>query len=295
MIDVEILKIKYSELKNVNFDDFKIKDGSRYFATMCEICGNFRGYQKPRFAKRLCSDCRRIKNVQRHVDQKNLFFINFNDTEIRNKQRFYRTKCFKCQKDRGYIEPKSFNRPCMSCSKTKTAYKHANINYNDFKKINGTMKYKMSCILCGADKGYKQKAYWNRRCYSCAKKYLSDIKTKITKNHKKVRHAFSVCISTRLKNRGSSKMGKNCFGVLGYSFEQLVNHLEKQFQPWMTWDNYGICKNNERTWQIDHIIPDSSFNYDNIYHEDFKKSWSLDNLRPLEAKLNISKGSKNLR
>jgi len=52
----------------------------------------------------------------------------------------------------------------------------------------------------------------------------------------------------------------------------------------MTWDNYG-------TWHIDHIRPDSWFHYDSVNHEDFKKSWMLDNLQPLWAKDNLMKSN----
>lgn len=31
---------------------------------------------------------------------------------------------------------------------------------------------------------------------------------------------------------------RHCFEILGYSLEQLKEHLEKQFEPWMTWENH---------------------------------------------------------
>lgn len=47
--------------------------------------------------------------------------------------------------------------------------------------------------------------------------------------------------------------------ILGCSFEELKNHLESKFEPWMTWENRGKY-NGEMYygWDIDHIIPLSS-------------------------------------
>lgn len=53
----------------------------------------------------------------------------------------------------------------------------------------------------------------------------------------------------------------------------------------MSWENYG-------EWHIDHIIPDSWFNYSSTEDDEFKKSWSLDNLQPMWGKENQSKGNK---
>jgi 5-methylcytosine-specific restriction endonuclease McrA len=54
----------------------------------------------------------------------------------------------------------------------------------------------------------------------------------------------------------------------------------------MTWKNYG------KEWQIDHIIPISAFNFTSFKHIDFKKCWSLRNLRPLWSQENNSKSNK---
>ena len=82
------------------------------------------------------------------------------------------------------------------------------------------------------------------------------------------------------------------FEALGYSVEQLKEHLEKQFEPWMNWNNYGKFDKYKKTWQIDHIVPASSFIYASMQDEQFKKCWALENLRPLEAIENIKKGDR---
>jgi hypothetical protein len=61
----------------------------------------------------------------------------------------------------------------------------------------------------------------------------------------------------------------------------------------MTWENRGIYKanewddNNKSTWkwQLDHIIPQSDLPYTSMDDENFKKCWSLDNLRALSSEI----------
>ena len=75
--------------------------------------------------------------------------------------------------------------------------------------------------------------------------------------------------------------------LCGYTPKKLREHMESLFREGMSWDNYG-----RDGWQIDHIRPVSSFNYTTTECEDFKKCWELNNLQPLWAKDNMSKGNK---
>jgi len=82
-----------------------------------------------------------------------------------------------------------------------------------------------------------------------------------------------------------NKAGRHWEALVGYTIADLRLHLEKQFQPGMTWDNYG-------KWHIDHKIPRSVFNYETPEDIDFKKCFSLNNLQPLWAEDNDKKGAK---
>jgi hypothetical protein len=73
--------------------------------------------------------------------------------------------------------------------------------------------------------------------------------------------------------------------ILGYKLIDLKKHLDNQFTEGMTWDNYG-------EWHVDHIKPKSWFNYKSIKDKEFKECWGLNNLQPLWAKDNISKGNR---
>jgi hypothetical protein len=92
-----------------------------------------------------------------------------------------------------------------------------------------------------------------------------------------------------LKRNKGSKQGESILKYLPYSMDELKLHLESQFEDWMNWDNWGVVSLTKKTWQIDHIIPQSKLLYDRMDHPNFFKCWSLDNLRPLEAFANIKK------
>lgn len=72
---------------------------------------------------------------------------------------------------------------------------------------------------------------------------------------------------------------------LGCSIEELKIHLEAQFQPGMSWDNWTLDG-----WHIDHIKPLSSF--DLTDREQFLEACRYTNLQPLWAKDNLSKSNR---
>jgi hypothetical protein len=83
-----------------------------------------------------------------------------------------------------------------------------------------------------------------------------------------------------------NKQGRHWETLVGYTVNQLKSHIENQFTSDMSWDNYGSY------WEIDHKIPKSLFKYQSTNEEEFKKCWSLDNLRPLNKSINRRKYNK---
>ena len=71
------------------------------------------------------------------------------------------------------------------------------------------------------------------------------------------------------------------FDALGYSVEEFVSHIEKQFTDGMSWGNMS-------DWQIDHIVPISSANTE----QDVIALNQLSNLRPMWAADNNRKKAK---
>lgn len=101
----------------------------------------------------------------------------------------------------------------------------------------------------------------------------------------KLRSVISTAVYKALKRRKSAKNNKLEM-LLGYTISDLMSHLERLFAPEMTWENYGSY------WHVDHVKPDSWFDYIDSEDEKFKECWALKNLQPLTAKNNYAKGNR---
>jgi len=116
----------------------------------------------------------------------------------------------------------------------------------------------------------------------------------------KLRANVSTAIYTALHKIGLSKNGNSILKYLPYSIKELKDHLERLFEPWMNWDNWGPYDSKRWddndpttwTWNIDHIVPHSTFNYTSMEDQSFRDCWALSNLRPLSAKQNIEDGNR---
>lgn len=79
-----------------------------------------------------------------------------------------------------------------------------------------------------------------------------------------------------------NKAGKSWETLVGYTLQELISHIERQFTRGMSWDNIG-------EWHIDHIVPKVTFKYTTPDDPEFRACWALTNLRPLWADENHSK------
>lgn len=100
----------------------------------------------------------------------------------------------------------------------------------------------------------------------------------------RIRHNIASRIRGILKGEMRGHTVSRILRLCGYRIPELKAHLEKQFLPGMSWDNYGLGG-----WHIDHIVPASSF--DQADDEQFATCWALANLRPTWAAENIQKSS----
>lgn len=87
------------------------------------------------------------------------------------------------------------------------------------------------------------------------------------------------------KSLKDKKAGRDWETLVGYTLKELIEHLEKQFNSKMSWNNYGSY------WAVDHRRPRGLFNYTSPDDLEFKQCWVLKNLQPLEKIENIKKGN----
>jgi len=102
-------------------------------------------------------------------------------------------------------------------------------------------------------------------------------------------------IITNLRSRLQELLGgsksRTTLELIGCNYEQLRLHLEKQFKPGMTWENYGVYTfGGPRTWHVDHRTPCAAF--DLTKEENQIKCFHYTNLQPLWADENVRKGNR---
>lgn len=139
----------------------------------------------------------------------------------------------------------------------------------------------------------QKKKYYKKCCIENPEKIKAVQKLKNKKRRStlkgRLNNSLSSAINYSLRIRGLSKNGHHWETLIGYTVNDLMVHLEKQFKDGMNWNNYGYGKNK---WCIDHKKPIVSFFFENSKDEEFSKCWSLENLQPLWCIENFSKCAK---
>lgn len=138
----------------------------------------------------------------------------------------------------------------------------------------------------------KQKEYYEnnkekRQKYrKINKEYFKEYYKEYQKNRKKIDPLFKLrcgvvsLILSSIKNKGYTKKSKT-YQMLGCTYEEFKQHLERQFTLGMTWENQG-------KWHLDHIYPVSLAKDE----EELIKLNHYTNFQPMWAKDNMSKGNK---
>lgn len=77
------------------------------------------------------------------------------------------------------------------------------------------------------------------------------------------------CLSYTIKNDGPFRWSD----IMGFTKEELLEHLKSEFKEGMSFENYG-------KWVISFHIPRRCYTFSSIRDEDFKRFWSLKNITP---------------
>lgn len=111
--------------------------------------------------------------------------------------------------------------------------------------------------------------------------------SKYRKKRREIDNEFKLLCNIRNHINQFLRSGKinKTIQYLGCSVKELKNHLESNFKPGMTWENYG-----RNGWHIDHIFPLSKV--DMTCKTEIKNALNYKNLQPLWALENLKKSNK---
>ena len=164
------------------------------------------------------------------------------------------TRCKVCQK--------AYNKKWQQSNPEKVKAKARKWAQNNREKKNASQR-----------KRNKRPEYKKKRRARENKRYHTDPQYRLAKK-----------LSSRLRKalKGKTKSART-MKLVGCSIAHLQDHLEKQFQPGMTWETHG-------KWHVDHMMPCASF--DLTDPEQQRQCFHYTNLQPLWGPENMSKGGK---
>lgn len=258
--------------------------GEQMVAMSCKACGkvcdadSFRTDYKTGGTTNSCAECRnrvneRLKKtgkVKGGEGRKIIKHIVEEDTVLK--------KCFHCEKNKKlekYQKQSSssdgYRAICKKCTsiRDKTPAVRENAKRYLSKPENKAKRAKQAKIWKSANREKINKTKRDRRANDPIYKLVENIRRRVQE----------------ILKQGWSKSGKSR-DLTGCSPDKLRTHLESLFGPHMDWDNQG----GKTGWQIDHIIPISSFDLSDP--EQQKACFHYTNLQPLWAFHNLEKGDK---
>lgn len=242
------------------------KDGLQ---TQCREC--FKQYRKDN------EESLRLKRTQYYKDNAKIILIRKKQNYDKDAKRKYNKQYYQDNQEKN----RAYSKQYRNNEKNKEAILAYRKQYRKDNKVKGNKRSRQY---------YKDN---RERLLTDSKRYGALPGTKLIKNKWRKKY-MATNPKFKLNCKMSSKINKSLCGakaglhwedLVGYTLDQLKVHLEKQFDDKMTWENYG-------KWHIDHKIPLAVHNFTSSNHLDFKRAWSLENLQPLWAHENLSKGKK---
>lgn len=216
---------------------------------------------------KVCSHCN--NELDKECFNKNVYSLDCLESICKKCDSIVRKETIEKSKEHDY-KTIVIEKQCRKCHLTKPI--------NNFRKTRrSTDNYSYICKDCFPKNEWtKEKQSASHRKY-CEKENI--------KLYRKIRLSQNARIRSALKYNDLMK-NKHTIEYLDCSINYLKNLFEYLFEGTnMNWNNYG-------EWEIDHVIPCSSFDF--TKEEDIKKCFHWTNLQPLYKLENIKKSNKIL-
>lgn len=154
---------------------------------------------------------------------------------------------------------------------------------NEIGKRLGITPSNVSNIRCRvADPNYQKRI--NKRA---VQRWASDQSYRL---QKVISHQIRMSLGRNISQwKVSGKKQTDYYRICGCDLVSLRKHLERQFEPGMSWENYGSSPIGRAVWHIDHIRPRASFRFENPSHVLECFNWK--NLRPIWGQDNVMKSA----
>lgn len=249
------------------------------YKKICIVCGN--EFIAKSYNGSLCSDkCKdiRAKHVKKEWDIKN---------KEHNKERNKKHRELNPLSNEQKNKKKEYDKEYYLKNKEKKKGQFKEYRIKNKKKIKEYRSVVRKDYYSKYNKEYHKKYYLKNKEKIIKMSVEYKRKKRLEDPSEKIRDAFS----NRLGKTISGKMGKSSFKYLDYTKDDLIKNIVSKLKDGMTLENYGYYG-----WHIDHIKPVAAFKLikedGELDLEQIKLCWALDNLQPLWAFDNMSKGSR---
>ena len=260
--------------KTLSLSKFKIKHNGEYQKSCKECAQKRRQYVNKRLGRKIkqknkesskeCKVCGVTKNISSYEWCGINKYTGKKYYKNTCKVCFYKNKCTRCRKH--FVPDTNIlycGKPLKSCEQCRYKYKCPHSERTASNK----------CKICINEKKQihrqQNKCIHNKRKYSCKE---CDFEGFLKKQ---VRCRMNQALKRDKKNHSLE--------YLGCDVNTFKKHIEDQFKPNMSWENYGS------EWHIDHIVP---LKYDNPTLEQTIERLHYTNTQPLWATENMSKGNR---
>ena len=249
--------------------DTKLKNDKQ-----CSKCGEIKINDKFIKNKNICKDCRNVKSKE-----------NYNTT-ITNIS--LNKECNTCNQIKSIIDFVKNRIICKACNNSNRRNKYHTEEDTRFKIIKQASVLKHNKVIERQQLKLKEIGEDNKKCSIC---FTIKDKCKFRYNRLKCRDCerddpiekFKRAVRCRIYIALKTKKNMNTIEYLGLS--------STEYLKWMlTYNEKYTLDNRGKEWHIDHVIPLSKFNLENIDDQMIAFNWR--NTMPLLSKDNLSKNNK---
>lgn len=188
-------------------------------------------------------------------------------------------RCSTCKKEKSAAEFRAKNdgartKTCIGCLES--------MKNSEEKNKCPHKKRRSQCVACQGS-GICEHKRQRSKCVACEGGSICE--------HKRQRSQCAACdpighlacvVRSRIYGALKGDKTEHSLEYLGCTIEEFKQHIEAQFKPGMSWENYG-------DWHVDHVVP---LKYNNPTIDETVARLQYRNTQPLWATENIAKGNR---
>lgn len=177
----------------------------------------------------------------------------------------------------------------------KTATRRRNYNLSKNRSADHPVRYHSPKANSKEESLAKAKRYRStpenlakKRAYGRRPEVRARARQRYAEDHNyRLRSILTTALKYHINKQGAARK-TSVLTLLGIGISDFRRYLESLFEPGMAWENYGRFRDGRKSWEIDHIIPCSAFDFNDSTQ--LEQCWHYRNMQPMWASANRSKG-----